>query len=280
MIRRNRDGAILILTLLCISCFLAYAQDDPDRLLHKQRLEGIDLSPDWRGVVVDWTAMDEQGWSRLGIPWEKEFQVVKLSEFEKAQQVVERLAGDYGHLELLHGTPCFVPADDSESNLSVPVTLDLENVSTWQALKAVVRLVNCHRRFGVGTHLSASTKGALDVPEEFDQVSTISIKVDNVPAREAICMILAQAPLSIGVHSTNQYRPDVAGNKEAPKWWFISFHFYRGNQPIVATEFYSRERGSFWASERKEAMEPAEGCADVAKDKVPDQQVDGGSPNI
>lgn len=256
-----RKSALPVL-LVIFCCTLVSAQDDPRRLLLRQQAEGIDLSPDWRGVVVDWTAMNEMGTSRnAGIPRDKVFEVVKLGEFQKTQQSIQDIAGKYGRLELLHGTPCFIPANITDSNMSVPVTLDLENVSTWEALKTVVRLVNCHRRFGDKTVLQVRTLGTMDIPEEFAQVDCITLKVVDVAARDAICMILAQAPLSVGLQSRNSYRPEMGPGK----YWFADIVFYRGNQPIVGTEFWSKERSSFWDSEMKEAAKPAENCAENAE---------------
>ena len=253
----RRNSVLLVLVLLFCGTIVS-AQDDPGRLLHRQRLEGIDLSPDWRGVVVDWTAMDEEGRSTIYVPRDKPFHVVKLSDFEKTRGTVADLAGEYGRLELLHGTPCFIPSNVTDSNLSVPVTLDLENVSTWEALKTVIRQINCHRRFGDDTVVQVRTLGPPNVPEEFDQVNCITIRVNNVPARDAICMILAQAPLSVGFESRNVYRPDFG--EKARKHWKIDIQFYKGNQPIVSTESFSTERARIWSPEVEEAEKPAENC--------------------
>ncbi len=246
-----------LLVLLCW-CTGAIAQDDPLRLIQRQEREGIDLSPDWRAVVLDWAVVDGDGRTNIHPPLDKAMRVVKITEFEQAQQTMERLAGDYGRLELLHGTPCFAPANETDSNLSVPVSVDMKNVSTWEALKTVIRLVNCTRRFGDRTILYVYTLGALDIPQAFDQERTITLQLNNVPAREAICRVLAQAPISVGFESRSVYPRDIEGTSS--KYWEILIQFYRGNQPIVAMEFQSNERSKLWSSECQEAMKPAANC--------------------
>lgn len=219
------------------------------------------LSSDWRGVVVDWTAMNDTGTSRVHIPPDEEFEVVNLSEFEGARQFVQEIVGKYGRLKLVNGTPCFVPSNASDSNLSVPVSLDLKNVSTWEALKTVIRHVNCHRRFGDRTVVSPWTKGKHNIPDEFYQVNCITLKVVDVEARDAICMILAQAPLSMGLQSTIAYEPEIGpGKSSLVDVWLVDIDYYHGNQPIVATQSFSKEQHESWRSELKEANEPAEDC--------------------
>jgi len=264
--------------LTLAACMLAptlvsWGQDDPARVLARQQAEGIDLSPGWRGVLVDWPFLDERGITVHHPEHEKVFQVVDRSNFEEAQNRVTRLAGRHGRLELLHGTPTFIPQETELSNLAVPVSLELQNVSTWEAIKAVVQQVNCARRFGDATRVNLFTAGYRDFPREFDTARSVSISVSGVPAREALAKILAQAPISLGITSRNVYRGDI--REGAPKYWDVMIRFYRGNQVIVVTEPpQDEERSMFWHRELTEVKRPLPVCPEEpdlrAADTFPD----------
>ena len=131
---------------------------------------------------------------------------------------------------VLHGTVCVFPVKletigMAGSPLDVPVTLQMDRVSTWDLFKGVGIQVN--RALGEGVFqisfaMSLATFGDnRDLPEEehcptiwgsgpppwFHEDKTVSLHVENVSAREAICAILAASPAPVKV--TSRYHPDL-----------------------------------------------------------------------
>jgi hypothetical protein len=254
-----RPAAVVLVLVLQLGPE-ASSQDDPRRLINRQEREGIDLSPLWRGVVVDWTFQDPHEPVNSYIPpREKVFQVIHMDHVEDAKERVEEIAGTHGRLEIIEGTPCFISYNDLISNLSAPVTLNVDRVSTWQALRSVIRQVNGQRRYGTETVVWSSTAGAITVPEAFDRDTSITLHLNNVTAREAICRILAVAPISVGLWSRNARRVVEKGDERAEvEYWQVEINFYRGNHPIVGLHPHSRDRGRYWRAELAEAALPAD----------------------
>jgi len=113
------------------------------------------------------------------------------------------------------GSICVVatpqPGDMVENNLDVRVSLKVEGVSTWEALKALGRAVNRNpvkgRRLTIG--LDFLRRGSAP-PKGFAEDNSISLDLDNVTAREAACAIIAASPLQIAYTYWNYYRPQLS----------------------------------------------------------------------
>jgi len=102
--------------------------------------------------------------------------------------------------QVMHGIPCLsVNSGRYKSNLDVLVSIHLGNVSAFEAIVAIAREVNCGLFFGERLQLQSMAQPGPFPPEEFDAVKSVTVDVDNVTAREALCLVMRQSPVEIGL---------------------------------------------------------------------------------
>ena len=87
---------------------------------------------------------------------------------------------------------------DGVNNLDTQVSLSLHSVSTWEAFKTLVKTINAKRSGTREIHLAPDGPGVFKRPAKaLLEERTISLEIQDVPAREAACAIVAAAPIEV-----------------------------------------------------------------------------------
>lgn len=134
------------------------------------------------------------------------------------------------------------PADAGgvENNLDTRVSLNLAGVSTWTAFKALARAINSKplvaRRIDIyPSFIGHSKKG----PDNFRNDSSISLDLEDVTAREALCAIIAASPLELSYTYWLFYRPEL--NPEPDPISKIRIQLYEEGKHYTTHERISEE---------------------------------------
>ncbi|GMV92107.1 MAG: hypothetical protein AMXMBFR82_18850 [Candidatus Hydrogenedentota bacterium] len=100
------------------------------------------------------------------------------------------------------GNTCIVPRkvnkEEILTNLDVQVSLHVKEVSTWEALKALGIEVNRAdaTEYSLLVTLACIDQG-FNPPDALTQESVVSVSLDNVQARFALCAIMNASPLEL-----------------------------------------------------------------------------------
>jgi len=158
-------------------------------------------------------------------------------------QLGEVTAGqmNWGFLRgMLYIGPTRIP-ESGRKYLSIKISLDLDGVSTWEAYKQWATAVNAGRKDGPGVWLVV-TKPIMRAPGAFTDAKTITLHLEGVTAREALCAITAASPLPISIsYSHHDDSPDLAS---------ISYIWREGEE----RREISKEEWQRWLDERRETM--------------------------
>lgn len=137
--------------------------------------------------------------------------------------------------------------------LDTLVSLDLKNVSTWEAFRALATAVNSvpdtKRRLVVTPMpLAIGSRG----PSAFTEDWSVSVKVKNVTAREAACAIIAASPLHMGYTYNNRFSAmypgiDIFGE--------IHVYFFVDGERFNTHEGMDGERTWWWNQQIREMIE-------------------------
>jgi hypothetical protein len=96
-----------------------------------------------------------------------------------------------------------------ENSLDVRVSLSLTSVSTWEAIKEVVRQVNLKNPLDRPLRVTPDFLAwVYPPPEGFVDENVITLSLRDVTAREAFCEIFAQSPMIISYGYRNYYFPN------------------------------------------------------------------------
>lgn len=158
------------------------------------------------------------------------------------QAINKVVASSNGKLvfERHHSMYCIVPSDEQSkstgSNMVRRISLDVEKVSTWEAIKTVILEANKRPVDGRKLYVGHSLFRPYNFPPKgFVDDKSISLKLDNVTVREALCAILAESPLSIS------YRY-IHGTSDSAELTFHTFEKRRGQ-----SKFFTK--GNWWRAE-------------------------------
>nr|HPR91000.1 hypothetical protein [Synergistaceae bacterium] len=186
--------------------------------------------------------------------WQIPNVLVDANDVQSASKKVTGLSDGSMMLELIDGIPSIHPVEDRVNDMDVLVTLQLKNVSLWEAIKAALQQMNCNKEFGyemepplVMNHLYKR------IPTLFFE-KCMDLSVTNRPAREAFCAIAAAAPVQVGMRYSQRgsfpYRPS------------FGITLYEDGKPMRFTgrRWQSREEALWWENEKHEATLPAEEC--------------------
>ena len=109
-----------------------------------------------------------------------------------------------------YGSFCIVGTSQggtAENCLDTRIDLHVEKASTWEALCAVAKAVNEKpvngRRMGI--YPSFIVMRPLRTPEGLKDNLCITLDLKDVPARDAVCAIIAQAPLKMSYWYANEH---------------------------------------------------------------------------
>lgn len=135
-------------------------------------------------------------------------------------------------------------AADSENLLDQIVSLRLGGVSTWDALRELAVEINKQpmngRQVSISPNVLSSGYGP---PDAFHNDSSISLQLENVTGREALCAIIKVSPLEISYRYTNHGPRERYPNMKLRGAVNITFHEdgqrmrYRGQDRLPQLEF-------------------------------------------
>lgn len=109
------------------------------------------------------------------------------------------------------------PGETIDSALDVVVSLDLDGVSTWEAILAMAREVNNSSETDRVIRPYVPAEPHINHPLEFKTDKSLSIHVRDVTAREALCEIIATSPFDIRFQYSNSFEGGVSFPNPRPK---------------------------------------------------------------
>ena len=196
-------------------------------------------------ICREWPYTDQNG-RCLDYPRGERLNAEKDTRLSEALDGVVARSRGMLRWELNHGSVCVVPSEEgpkAENCLDTRIDLQVEKVSTWEALCAVAKAVNEKpvngRRMGVypgfvEMRRYATPKGLKDNP-------CITLDLKDVPARDAVCAIIAQAPLKMYYTYLNRQ-----GMGDAPPVGTLRIYIlgddglgYCGSEDLPTREYYS-----------------------------------------
>lgn len=226
-------------------------------------------------VLIDWP------FSRAGRdypPDAPEFVAVDMNNLAKMKDAVARETRNRCRLEVISNIPVIVPVTPWDDNLDVTVSLKLDGVSAWEALKSVTRQMSCRLKYGKRMRIYLPiVDPKSSVPKWFTDERVITIDVANVTAREALATIMAQANNRLWIMYM-EYRPPEVG---APEDWIgsgLSIQFWQDNEPLQRPlEYPPWEVAKFWQTQSDEAETAAEDCGEAVPLKNGGEHLSGKS---
>lgn len=148
------------------------------------------------------------------------------------------------------GNTCIVPRkshkDEILNNLDVPVSLHLENVSTWEALKALGIEINTAdaTEYSFLISLACIDEGN-SPPEAFTEERVISLSLDDVTARYALCTIMNASPLELSYTY-------VCGTKAHGATDKLMISVHENGKRVLGNDPLTPEEWEWWRREKHE----------------------------
>lgn len=159
----------------------------------------------------------------------------------------------------LHGAIVIQPPDSGgaqENSLDTRISVSVTNVSTWDAVKTVVREINVQSEIGRSLEVWPEflTDGAVPAPG-FADGESITLELANVSAREAICAIIHASPVAFSYTYTNYYRPNLFPSSKPISR--LDLRFFKDGKPIRSEARMPRPELVRWMNEIEEVSRPA-----------------------
>ena len=129
-----------------------------------------------------------------------------------------------------------------------PVSLDLEEVSAWEAFKALGKAMNANKASEhPGIRVMPGAEGGVRrTPAVFVEDRSISLHLENVSAREAACAIIAATPFQMSF-----YYGHSATNIDSLSIWM-----WREGRTWTEKGRVSPDEREFWLQEIEDASRP------------------------
>lgn len=146
----------------------------------------------------------------------REYQTIdySLSAGDSLATALDRLCENSGGRfvwKRIHGVLCVLPAESGEmkeSTLDAMVSLHLDNASAWEAILALTKAVNDKQTDGRILRIRTTSSDQYQLfPLELKTAKTLSIHLDDVTAREALCAIISASDFELRYSYFNHYRP-------------------------------------------------------------------------
>jgi hypothetical protein len=219
-------------------------------------------------VLIDWTCFDQRGVSTHP-PLPDDTPVIWVdnrgalvdgpstgSETSLARALVRQM-------KMIRGYPCaVVNSGHAPSNLDAIVSVDVDDVSAWQAIKAVSRQVHCELLYGEDMDVAVIAHMGIHPPPVFYRSENITVHLHGVTAREALCEVLRQSSIPIGIRYRAVFKPIYGMEKGAS---FFEVRFFRDGKQIEVPRDLPKPPGApNFTLECQEAQQPAEDCAETA----------------
>ena len=220
-------------------------------------------------VFIEWTCFDERGVSTnpplpndTPVVWVDEKGTLvggpsAATETGEARSLFERL-------EMIRGYPCaVVNSGHAPSNLDAIVSADLDDVSAWQAIKTVSRQIHCELLYGEDMAVAVIAHMGIHPPPVFYRSEDITVHLHGVTAREALCEILRQSSIPIGIRYRAVFKP-IYGMEKGTSFFDVRF-FRDGKQIEVPRDLPKPPDSPDFTLECEEAQQPEEDCAQIAE---------------
>ncbi|MBN2308313.1 MAG: hypothetical protein JXR94_05045 [Candidatus Hydrogenedentes bacterium] len=149
-------------------------------------------------------------------------------------------------VQTILGNTCIVPKkrspDEILTNLDVPISLHVEKASTWEALKALAIAINGVKATDYGLYITLSDlDAAKSPPAAFTEEKVITLSLDNVPARYALCAIMNASPLELSY----TYAPGTTLDT-------IVMAVHKDGKRVFGTRTFTSEEAEWWGREKNE----------------------------
>jgi hypothetical protein len=219
-------------------------------------------------VLIDWTCFDGRGVTTnpplpddTPVVWVDENGALVDGPFTGAETSQTRSL--LRRVEMIRGYPCaVVNSGHAPSNLDAIVSVNLDGVSAWEAIKAVSRQIHCELLYGERMDVAVCPCRGVRLPPEFYRSRNISVHLDGVTAREALCAVLSQSdvPLAVVYRAVREPRFGITEGIA-----FFQVRFFRdGKQMRVRRPEPKPPDEPNFTLECEEAQQPAEDCAESA----------------
>jgi len=176
-------------------------------------------------------------------------------DLENPDEIVAKVA-EYSRgtmaLDMIYGVPYARPLDTPPTYMDVPVSVELENASVWDAIKAILHDA-CANEKRYGKLMPPVVVGGLTrkvPPVLFEPAFDISIR--NVPARDALCAVASQSPVQIGFHFHLFYWGVL--HYAVPHYALFIRLFDASGEPMAFNEPWQKGQGQKWGEERSSAV--------------------------
>ena len=192
-----------------------------DMILDIQR---IYLTP----ICEEWPYIDENG-DALAPGRCNNLNVQKDTPLSEVLDAVVTRSGGMYRWEQNHGSFCIVGTGEggkAENCLDTRIDLHVEKLSAWDALCAVAKAANEKPVNGrrIGIYPGFIQMRRYPTPEGLKDNPCITLDLKDVPARDAVCAIIAQAPLKISYWYANEQ-----GMRDAPPAAKLTIYIYEDN---------------------------------------------------
>ena len=147
-----------------------------------------------------------------------QFVIIKEQPLDRSLDKLVDLFNGLLEYRIIHNQIVILPAkqtdDEIVSNLDVRVSVDFEDVSVWEALKEIVKAINRQQMtpYPVLLYLEDVNKiePLLPLPDITD-IHEITLSMENITAREAICAVLATSPVKMAYQYSTGSTSDGLG---------------------------------------------------------------------
>ncbi len=160
-----------------------------------------------------------------------------LIEGETLREALDKLCANSGGRfvwKRIRGILCVIPSAQNEkveSALDTTVTIHVDNVSTWDAILALGMAVNEREAADRMLRFYPQGNEYLNHPVAFRNDKTLSIHLDGVSARDALCAIMAASPFQMRYSYQNYFNPvrypSSVPNASISLWFFENGMLYK-----------------------------------------------------
>ncbi len=209
-------------------------------LAHRTEFEVLELIDKTREVFqvpisFEWSYIDE---SRRDLKMPKI--PFTISPGDSLADVLDRFCSATGkqfQWGRIRGIICVWPTGTNgttESMLDVRVTVNVEGASAWEAILQLVREVNAKAIGAADRYMVARptfTKEIYTPPLVFRNEHVISLSLQDVSAREAICAIMAASPIRMSFWYFNSYHGNIVDDPRSSSQ--LTLWFYNENGSLA-----------------------------------------------
>lgn len=211
-----------------------------------QKCFKVPISLEWAYVEEDRSSVETRGFS---------YSIIVGETLESALDRLCEVSEDHLQWGRIQNIICVWPTGAKgrlESLLDSQVTLELKGSTTWNAILALCKAINTSVSSDRILMPRAEPHQDQYLPPMVLRTDTItSLSVSDVPAREALCAIVAAAPVLVEFTYSNFYRPGTASNRGPTATLTIRAYDEDGNILYHVPESRNSPENFLWHEETK-----------------------------